>query len=468
MNSIVQPGVVKFIVFLYFIFIPVVTYAQAGEKQSGKSSKRAKEREVVRPKSNDSYFDSGFLRYEDFIYRESVRTVLFHREGWELTPPMILFNSDEKLMLSFDDLDADYKVWQYTVIHCDAVWKPTDLWQNEYIEGFTEDYIRDYKYSYNTLQAFTHYKLTIPNDNFRFTLPGNYILKVFPEGMPDQPAITRRFMVVDPKVTVKARVKRSSVIDQYFTHQEVPFSVLNPAYPIPEPYRDLKVVILQNNRWDNAIWNLAPLMLRADELDYQYTDGRNSFEAGNEFRYFDIKSLRYTSERVRQVENRNDGYHVSLLPDAARTFKPYVTYSDINGQRLIKTEDARDSDLEAEYVWVDFFIPWDAPMTDGAPYIMGALTDWQFSAAGNTPVDRSGPGRMSYNFARQGYEARLYLKQGYYNYLYAFLPNGESKAELARLEGSRYETRNSYTILVYYREQGSRFDRLIAAEVIEN
>jgi hypothetical protein len=168
------------------------------------------------------------------------------------------------------------------------------------------------------------------------------------------------------------------------------------------------------------------------------------------------------------VENRNDGYHVSLLPDAARTFKPYVTYSDINGQRLIKTEDARDSDLEAEYVWVDFFIPWDAPMTDGAPYIMGALTDWQFSAAGNTPVDRSGPGRMSYNFARQGYEARLYLKQGYYNYLYAFLPNGESKAELARLEGSRYETRNSYTILVYYREQGSRFDRLIAAEVIEN
>ncbi len=454
----------------FFVTVFLFNGTLMSQETSGKRKNRqsAVREENAQNQRGDDYYDSGFLRYEDFIYTASLRTVLFHREGWELTPPILLYNSDEKLKLSFDDLDADYKVWQYTVIHCDAAWNPTDLWQNEYIEGFTEDYIRDYQYSFNTLQSFTHYNLILPNDNLRFTLPGNYLLKVYPEGMPDYPVITRRFMVVDPRVKVEGRVKRSSVIEQYFSHQEIPFSILHASYQIIDPGRELKVVIQQNHRWDNAIWGLQPLMMRTDELDYHYTDGRNSFEGGNEFRYFDTKSLRYTSERVARVENRNDGFHVTLLPDIPRTTKAYVTYSDINGQRLIKTEDARDSRTEAEYVWVDFFIPYKEPMNDGALYILGSLTDWQLSATTTSPGDRRAAGRMSYNFARRGYEARLYLKQGYYNYLYAFLPNGESSATLRRIEGSLYETHNTYTVLVYYREQGTRFDRLIAAEVIEN
>ena len=451
---------------LIFFFIAFSSLAQeVSDKKQKKSA--SKTGSAQQQSKDDQYFDGEFLRYEDFVYKSSIRSVLFHREGWELTPPILLYNSDEKLFLSFDDLDSDYKVWQYTVVHCDANWKPTDLWPNEYLEGFTDDYIRDYEFSFNTLQAFVHYNLTIPNSSFQFTLPGNYLLKIYPEGNPERPVITRRFMVVDPKVTVKGRVKRSSIIDQYFTHHEVPFSILYPAYQVPEPYRDLKVVILQNHRWDNALWGLKPMMLRNEELDYQYSDGSNTFEAGNEFRYLDIKSLRYNSERVRFIENRNDGYHVILLPDGIRATRPYVTYSDIDGRMLIKTEDARNSNTESEYVWVDFFMPVEAPFTDGSIYIMGQLTDWHFRTSSGT--DGGEPiGKMKYNFARQGYESRLYLKQGYYNYLYAFLPNGETRAQLKKLEGSHFETRNTYTILVYYREQGTRFDRLIAAEVIEN
>jgi hypothetical protein len=444
-------------------------YGLQAQESGSKQKKRGAGNDVSKNEKSqaDAYFKDDFLRYEDFVYRESIRTVLMHREGWELTPPIILYKSDERLFLSFDDLDGDYKVWQYTVVHCDAAWNPTDLWQNEYLEGFTDDYVRDYRFSFNTIQPFTHYRITIPNESLKFTLPGNYLLKIYPEGEPDKPAITRRFMVVDPKVTVRARVKRAGNPEQYYSHHEIPFSIFNPAYPISEPNRDLKVVIIQNTRWDNAIWGLKPFMLRNEELDYQYTDGSNTFEAGNEFRYFDIKSLRYNSERVRFIENRNDGYHVGLLPDGIRTTKVYVTYSDLNGQMFIKTEDARDSSTEGEYVWVDFFVPLETPFTDGSVYIMGALTGWQFRASGGNAGEEPF-GRMKYNFARQGYEARLYLKQGYYNYLYAFLPNGETKAELKRLEGSLHETRNSYTILVYHREPGTRFDRLIAAEVVEN
>jgi hypothetical protein len=273
-------------------------------------------------------------------------------------------------------------------------------------------------------------------------------------------------MVVEPGVTVKGVVRAGSIIEQRFTHHEVQFSIFTGNYIISEPLRDLKVVVLQNNRWDNALLDLKPMMLRGDELDYKYTDGTNTFEAGNEFRYFDIKSLRYQSERIRSIENRTSGYHVELLPDKNRATTPYITYGDINGQRLIKTEDANDATIESEYVWVDFFLPYAEPVTGGGIYIMGALTDWQFAAPGNSPPSASGHGRMEYNFARQGYQARLYLKQGYYNYLYAYLPDGATKAQTALIEGNRYETKNTYTVLVYHREPGTRYDRLIAAQVV--
>lgn len=468
MLSIVHQFTIRILVFILAFLFMTDAFGQQDAQKRKRVKSEVVDKQAERKSGQDSYFESSFLRYSDYNYKESVTSVLFHRLGWELTSPVIVYGTDEKLFLSFDDLDGDYQIWQYTVIHCDADWKPTDMWPNEYIEGFTDDYIRDYQFSYNTLQPFTSYSLIIPNDQFKFTLSGNYILKVYPEGQPDMPILTRRFMVVEPKVSVKALVKAASTINERFTHQEVQFSIFTDAYPISEPFRDLKVVVQQNNRWDNALRNLKPMMIRGHELDYHYTDGSNIFEAGNEFRYFDIKSLRYNSERVRAVENRADGFHVELYPDKVRAQAPYITYGDINGRRLLKTEDANDATRESEYVWVDFFLPYAGPLVNGGIYIMGALTDWQFNAPGNSPANVEGYSRMEYNYARQGYESTLYLKQGYYNYLYAFLPDGKGVAETGLIEGNRFETKNSYSIFVYYREPGARYDKLIAVQVVDN
>lgn len=401
-------------------------------------------------------------KLEDKIFSPSIHTILLYRTGAELTPPVLNFNSGEQLTLSFDDLDAGYKSWQYTFIHCNADWTPTDLWPNEYLMGYTDDYIRDYKSSFNTLQPYTHYTLQIPNSNISFKIPGNYILKVFPDGEPDNPVFTRKIFVVDKQVTVKGIVRQAIDINQRFTHQEVAFSIFNPTYTIDQPYQDLKVVILQNFRWDNAKLDVKPLMLRDGEIDYQYTDGTLSFEGGNEFRYFDIKSLRSSNERVQSVEIRNNRYIVDLLHDVRRTFKPYITEEDINGKFFIKTDDANDVADEGEYAWVNFFIPFEIPFPGGTMFVTGGFNDWKFDQS-ITPEK----GRMNYNFARQGYEARVLLKQGYYNYLYAFVDDKTGVPDFTQAEGNHSETGNSYTILVYNREQGYRYDRLIAVEMIE-
>ncbi|HLN53673.1 MAG TPA: DUF5103 domain-containing protein [Lentimicrobium sp.] len=399
---------------------------------------------------------------EEKIYDPSIRTVLLHRTDAELSPVVINFNSGEQLLLSFDQLNSGYKSWQYTFIHCNSDWTPTDLWQNEYLAGFTDDYIRDYKSSFNTLQPYTHYSLTIPNENISFSIPGNYILKVYPDGNPDEPVFTRRILVVDTRVTVKGKVRFATDINERFTHQEVAFSVFNPQYPIQQPNTDLKVVVLQNMRWDNAKFNIKPFMLREGELDYQYTDGTLSFEGLNEFRYVDIKSLRYTNEKIRAIEIRNDNYMVDLLHDRSRAFKPYITEQDINGNFLIKTDDADDVDDEGEYAYVNFFLPVEVPYPGGDMFVTGGFSNWTYDKTITPEM-----GRMNYDYARQGYEARVLLKQGYYNYLYGFVDSKTGKVDFSQAEGNHSETGNSYTILVYNREQGSRFDRLIAVEFLE-
>lgn len=410
-------------------------------------------------------FNTGISKaqvFEDRVFQPSIRTILLYRTGAELTPAIINFSSDERLTLSFDDLDAGYKSWQYTFIHCNADWTPTDLWQNEYLDGYTDDYIRDYKSSFNTLQPYTNYSIEIPNRNISFRIPGNYILKVYPEGEPDNPIFTRKIFVVDKRVTVKAAVRQALNIDQRFTHQDLLFSIFNPTYQINEPYSQLKVVVLQNMRWDNAKYNVRPLMLRDGELDFQYLDGTLTFEGGNEFRYVDLKSLRSSTERIRSIEIRNDRYIVDLLHDKTRAFRPYITEQDINGKFLIQTDRGMDVSIDGEYAWVNFFLPYETPFPGGTMFVTGQFNDWK--------VDRSITpelGRMTYNFARQGYEARVLLKQGYYNYMYAFADDKAGKIDLSQAEGNHSETGNSYTILVYNREQGYRYDRLIAVEILE-
>jgi hypothetical protein len=433
---------------LFLLFLCVPLFAIASAKQSI----------ITENPDTSDYFTKGYLRNEDHIYQPDIKTVLLHRSGWELTDPIIQLNSEEQLTLSFDDLQADVKSYHYTVVHCNADWQTSEIQPNEYIVGFTDDVITDYQFSFNTWQKFTHYELIFPNDKYKITLSGNYLLKVYLGNNPENLAFTSRFMIVDQRVTVDAKVTRASNIEDQEYRQDIGFSINTDHNYIAEPYRDLYVVVRQNGRWDNAITNLKPYLVKGNELDYYYTDGSNSFEGGNEFRYFSIKSLRTLSERLRDISNTDSGYQVQLWPDARRTFKVYLTEKDIDGRFIIKTEDESDAKLEADYSNVHFFLPYSNPVVGGSIYIAGQLTSWQF---GNEA-------RMRYNYTARRYEGTLFLKQGYYDYMYLYLPNNSKIGETALIEGNHSETENSYTIYVYHREKGDLFDQLIAVTTINN
>ena len=399
---------------------------------------------------------ANYIDESNKIFKSNIKTVLLHREGWDLSPPLLKFGNDEKLRLAFDDLDTDVKDYMFTIIHCDAFWKPSDLEQYEYIEGYYDDYIYEYDFSVNTIQPYTHYELQFPTDDLKPKLSGNYILKVFVDNV-DSVFFTRRFMMVDQKVDIISYVKQATNISDRNYKQELDFEINTSTYKVVNPYQDLKILITQNGRWDNSIKGLKPKMVVSDKLDYNY-DKENVFSGGNEFRSFDIKSFKYNTEFVKNIDYNYEGYQVFLYDGQRRNFQVYKTIDDINGKMKIKTEDSHITEIHAEYVNVHIFLSYAVPLIDGDIYIIGALTDWRFS-------DES---KMEYDFKRKGYKKLLLVKQGYYNYQFVLLYDSQTIGDETFIEGSHWETENDYTIYVYNREPGDNYDKLIGVKHVNS
>ncbi len=396
------------------------------------------------------YFYPDYFRCDDHVYVPHIRTVMLHRAGWELSAPQIALATEEKLLLSFDDLQGGRQDYRYTLIHCDAAWRPSELLPSDYLQGFTEGYITDYQASYNTLQRYTHYSLLFPEDEVKPLLSGNYLLKIYAAERPDEPLITRRFLIVEELVSIRGRVHAATEIEDRDYRQEIDFSIDLLGYAMDQPYRNLKVVVQQNGRWDNAITGMQPRMMNGGMLDYDLESG-NVFDGLNEFRHVDLKSLRYLTDRVMQILEDDTSYTLRVQPDLRRPFQVYSLDRDINGRFLVKVNEGTDSRVEAEYVRVEFTLPYESPLLNGNVYLIGAFTAW-----GKDPE-----ARMRWDPRHKAYLATLYLKQGYYNYLYGYLEDGQSFSDAALIEGTHQETENDYTILAYYRETGGRYDRLI-------
>ncbi len=406
------------------------------------------------------YFKPDYLRYDNHIYQKYIQAVEISRVGFELSDPVIALNSSELFQVGFDDLEGSVKQYYYQVVHCNSNWEKSDIWTNEYIDGPDEGQVEEYESSFNTRTFYTHYNFQFPNERFMLKKSGNYILRVYWRDNYGNEinAFTRRFLVVETKVSISASISRARTSDDFETKQEIDFTINTGGYRIDAPYQDIKVVILQNWRWDNALTTLKPYMVRNDVLDYSFDNGTNLMDGLNEFRRFDIKSMKFLSERIRAITYDDTMFYARLWDDTKRTYKQYVADDDINGKFLLKTDDDVSVTNSGEYARVKFFLPFDAPIVEGNLYVAGGFNCWQY-----TPENK-----MQYNYPRKGYEANVLFKQGYYNYLYVMLPNHSKTGDATWVEGNHSDTRNSYTILVYHRQRGEMYDELIATGSFES
>jgi len=352
----------------------------------------------------------------------------------------------EPIYLEFDDLLANEQDYYYKIIHCDYDWTVSQLLKSQYLNGVDNQRIIDYENSYNTLQPYSNYRLTIPNDNIRLKVSGNYLIEIYNSSYELQ--FSRRFLVYNDLAKVGAFTKRSRDFNFLDEKQSVQFSVFPSGTQLVNPKKEVKVVILQNYHWPTALYNIPPQFTMGSELVYKY-DKETSFYGGNEFLNFDTKDLRAPTAAISHIEYK-DLYHTYLFTNQYRNDRPYTYFPDINGDFVIRTLQGSNVSREAEYTQVHFSLPYTE--------ILGLDEVYVFGKYNNYVLEESN--RMIYNETNGNVEVTMLLKQGFYNYKYVIQREDQS-IELNTVGGNFHFTENNYTVLVYYRNFGELYDSLI-------
>jgi len=380
-----------------------------------------------------------------------IKTILLYRSGWDLSMPVIYSNENESLNLDFDYLDSAAESYNYSIINCMSDWKLNDASERDYIVGFNDVSINDISHSLNTTRSYTHFAAAFPNDELKLFKSGNYLLRVYKNGEPDKVILTRKFCIAENLVDISAVFKQPDK-----ENQEINLEVNLANLQVQNPLNDIKVVILKNYDWNNKVDITSFALLQDNKLVFNMPY-QISLAGGNEFRYFDIKSIKFISERVSTVRFLNPDYHIFLKADELKQFKQYVTSKDLNSRYYIDATDAHKRYVEADYVYVHFTLNAIQPIASDV-YIYGALSNYTANKSNS----------MEYDPVKSVYEKTLLLKQGYYNYAYATRDQNKKKLDFDITEGIHSETENDYAVFVYLKDAMSDFDRLVGFKIINS
>lgn len=373
-----------------------------------------------------------------------IKTITFKGQTRESALPIVKLN--ERISLSFDAINGNEEDFYYVIDHYNFDWTPSQLMKTEYMHGFDNQRIRNYENSFNTYQIFSHYRLQIPNQQTRLKKSGNYMIKIYDDY--GDLVFSRKFMIYENLTNVGVAIKRSREVKYIKTKQTVDISISSPSILFKNPTQTVKVVAIQNDNLNTSITNLKPTYTLGRELLYKNIEG-SSFWAGNEYLYFENKNVRAANIGVQYIDLK-ELYHHYLFADIVRADRTYTYNPDINGRFLTTAVDVDNVDIEADYVIVHFSLQHPEMLNDKSIHVYGGFNNYAIT-------DET---KMTFNSASGFYETSLILKQGFYSYKYV-LVDANGAIDEGAISGNYDQTENNYKVLVYYRDLGARYDRLV-------
>ena len=374
-----------------------------------------------------------------------IKTINFKGDTPETQLPILRLG--EYVVLEFDALNGNEDDYYYKIDHFNYDWTPSVLMKSEFMDGFDNQRIRNYENSYNKYQIYSHYRLTIPNAQTRsLKISGNYMISIYNND--DEFVFSRKFMIYENLVNVGVNIKRSRDVQFIEEKQRIELVIASNSIQLNNPTQTVKAVIIQNNNLKTAISNIKPQYTIGNQLIYKY-DNETSFWGGNEYFYFENKDIRAANTGIQYIDLQ-DLYHNYLYTNIERTDRPYTYNPDINGNYVILNIDADNPSIEADYVWVHFSLLASDALKNKTIHVYGNFNNY-------TTDDST---LMTYNTKKNVYENTMLLKQGFYNYKFAVV-NTDNTIDEGLISGNFYQTENNYKVLVYYRDLGARYDKII-------
>lgn len=395
-----------------------------------------------------SFSDLLALELKDSVYHERIKTVqLYLDDGSEqaiLNSAINTLDFRNKLVLEFDELGDQAKYYYAKIYHCNMDWTKSSLADAEFMNEYNEFLIQDYDFSFSTKQNFTHYRFELPE----VKVSGNYLLLIYPSDNINAPIISMRFMIIENIVSIRPEFKISEMVGRRNEFQQTGFQIFYDRLNIIVPQNEISVTIRQNQRWDNAKYDLKPLYFDESNgvMDFRYFDMSTNFPGWNEFRNFAFRNMSFEDANVEDMDAVNRELTVTeLKPRANRT---YVNFIDLNGEYVIENNLGANK-LSSDYFTINIFF--QSRELGGSYYFVGNHNNWK----------KNQFNKFNYNEELKQYEIVLRMKQGYYDYMVEYAPKEDEDLEPWAYEGSFFQTQNDYEIIVYWREIGSRFDRII-------
>ena len=366
-------------------------------------------------------------------------------------PPVLMMNSDDRLLVNFDYLDYDVHYLRYSVTHCNADWQPSQLVESEYVSGFNYADIDDYAPSEATYVHYYNYQFTLPNGDMEFLVSGNYLLSVYEQDDPSKILFQTRFSVCEGKVSVFPQVTSRTDIEHNNRFQQVSFDIRYKPNQIKDPYSEFTCIVSQNSRDDNAVVVNRPTMVGVDHVTYEHNRDL-IFAAGNEFRRFETVNAHNINMGVQSIRYYEPMYHAVLMVDEPRNELQYLYDKTQYGRFTIRNAEAfGENALQADYMITHFSLNTLGKLNGGNVWLYGEFLE-------GYPASQA---MMNYDASSGCYTADLLLKQGAYNYMYLWVPDGTTVGQTSLIEGDHYETVNEYLVKVYDRPTGERYDRFV-------
>lgn len=376
------------------------------------------------------------------IFAQNIGGIQFFNPQTNDLTPVIGF--DEQMVLRFDDFSNSSTIYRYTIKHYDRNWENDGLFYTEYANGSMNGLIDKFQYSFNTLQKYTNYTLIFPNEKIQPKISGNFELIVYKD-FPSKPLFKKKFVVVERNANIALDVTRFTDSKKPNIRQRVQAQIVGRGDVMANNLNSLSLNVMQNNNWNMSVNNLRPSSTLGNRLLFQQLN--ISFPGNNDFYYFENKNIKMPVNTVAGYEVMDGQNHTYLNPVWAFSLS-YQYQPDVNGAFYFRRMDLgieRDANREGDYSWVYFVL--DSEKTDKEIFVLGGFNDYKATEEN----------KMFYDEIKKQYIAKIYLKQGFYNYILG-TKNDDGSLNLGEINGNFWQTENLYQAFLYYKPFGRNYD----------